>query len=179
MLIGGIFLLLNKNKRTFRNKEKISLHPFNLCYPCCYQYLCTMSALKDIKQPVILFDGVCNLCNGAVQYVVKHDTDKCFLFASLQSQFGQQVLAAHQLSNTNFNSFILLQNGIIFQRSTAALLVAKQLTGVIRLLYWFIIVPRFIRDGVYNIIAKNRYKWFGKKEACWLPTPDLRSRFLD
>jgi predicted DCC family thiol-disulfide oxidoreductase YuxK len=138
-----------------------------------------MTALAEIKQPVILFDGVCNLCNGAVQYVIKHDADKRFLFASLQSQFGQQVLAAHQLSNTNFNSFILLQDGIIYQKSTAALLVAKQLKGAIRLLHWCIIVPSFIRDGVYNIIAKNRYKWFGKQDACWLPTPELKSRFLD
>lgn len=138
-----------------------------------------MTVLTDIKQPVILFDGVCNLCNGAVQYVIKHDADKQFLFASLQSQFGQKVLAAHQLSNTNFNSFILLQDGIIYQKSTAALLVAKQLKGAIRLLHWCIIIPSFIRDGVYKIIAKNRYKWFGKQDACWLPTPELKSRFLD
>jgi predicted DCC family thiol-disulfide oxidoreductase YuxK len=138
-----------------------------------------MTALADIKQPVILFDGVCNLCNGAVQYVIKHDANKQFLFASLQSQFGQQVLAARHLSNTNFNSFILLQNGIIYQRSTAALTVAKQLKGAIRFLHWCIIVPRFIRDGVYNFIAKKRYKWFGKQDACWLPTPELKGRFLD
>lgn len=138
-----------------------------------------MTALQDIKQPVILFDGVCNLCNGAVQYVIKHDPSNRFLFASLQSQFGQQVLAAYQLSNTNFNSFILFQDGIIYQKSTAALLVAKQLTGAIRLLHWCIIVPSFIRDGVYNFIAKNRYKWFGKQDACWLPTPEFKSRFLD
>ncbi|MFC4232412.1 thiol-disulfide oxidoreductase DCC family protein [Parasediminibacterium paludis] len=138
-----------------------------------------MTALQDIKQPVILFDGVCNLCNSAVQYVIKHDPNNHFLFASLQSQFGQQVLAANQLSNTNFNSFILLQNGIIYQRSTAALIATKQLSGAIRLLYWCIIVPSFIRDGVYNIIAKNRYKWFGKKDTCWLPSPELKNKFLD
>jgi predicted DCC family thiol-disulfide oxidoreductase YuxK len=138
-----------------------------------------MTELSDIKQPVILFDGVCNLCNGAVQYVIKQDTNNGFLFASLQSQFGQQVLAAHKLSNTNFKSFILLQDGIIYQKSTAALLVAKQLTGAIRLLHWCIIVPSFIRDGIYNFIAKNRYKWFGKQDACWLPTSELKSRFLD
>jgi predicted DCC family thiol-disulfide oxidoreductase YuxK len=138
-----------------------------------------MTALQDIKQPVILFDGVCNLCNGAVQYVLKHDPNNRFLFASLQSQFGQQVLAAHHLSNTNFKSFILLENGNIYQRSTAALMVTKQLTAPISLLYWCIIVPSFIRDGVYNFIAKNRYKWFGKQETCWLPTPELKERFLD
>ncbi|MDI9363299.1 MAG: thiol-disulfide oxidoreductase DCC family protein, partial [Flavobacterium sp.] len=133
-----------------------------------------MTASTDIKQPVILFDGVCNLCNGAVQYVIKHDANNRFLFASLQSQFGQQVLAAHQLSNTNFNSFILLQNGSIYQRSTAAIIVAKQLSGAIRLLYWCNIIPSFIRDGVYNIIAKNRYRWFGKQATCWLPSPKLK-----
>lgn len=138
-----------------------------------------MIALTDISRPVILFDGVCNLCNGAVQYVIKHDVNNRFLFASLQSQFGQQVLAAYQLNNTNFNSFILLQDGIIYQRSTAALIVAKQLKGAIRFLHWCIIVPTLIRDGVYNFIAKNRYKWFGKQEACWLPTPELKSKFLD
>ncbi len=138
-----------------------------------------MTVLADIKQPVILFDGVCNLCNGAVQYVIKHDADKQFLLASLQSQFGQQVLNEYHLSNTTFNSFILLKNGKIYQKSTAALLVAKQLKGVINLLYLCRVIPAFIRDGVYNIIAKNRYKWFGKQDACWLPTPELMGRFLD
>ena len=138
-----------------------------------------MIALADIKQPVILFDGVCNLCNGAVQYVIKHDADEQFLFASLQSQFGQQVLASYHLSSTDFNSFILLRNGKIYQKSTAALLVAKQLKGVINWLYLCRVIPAFIRDGVYSIIAKNRYKWFGKQDACWLPTPELMGRFLD
>ena len=138
-----------------------------------------MIALADIKYPVILFDGVCNLCNSAVQYVIKHDAQKQFQFASLQSNFGQQVLAKYNLSNTNFNSFILLKNGKVYQKSTAALLVAKQLSGVIGWLYLFRIVPIFMRDGVYNIVAKNRYKWFGKQDACWLPTPQLKDRFLD
>lgn len=138
-----------------------------------------MIALAEIKQPVILFDGVCNLCNGAVQYVIKHDAEKQFLFASLQSQFGQQVLEEYHLSNTTFNSFILLRNGKIYQKSTAAILVAKQLQGAINWLYLCRVIPAFMRDGVYNIIAKNRYKWFGKQDACWLPTPELKSRFLD
>ncbi len=138
-----------------------------------------MIALSDTKQPVILFDGVCNLCNGAVQYVIKHDAQKQFQFASLQSNFGQQVLAQYRLSNTNFSSFILLKNGKIYLKSTAALLVAKQLQGAVSWLYLFRVIPTFIRNGVYNFIAKNRYKWFGKQAACWLPTPELKDRFLD
>ncbi len=138
-----------------------------------------MLHLADLKQPVILFDGVCNLCSGAVQYVIKHDAKKQFLFASLQSNFGQQVLQQYNLSNIDFNSFILLKNGKIYLKSTAALLVAKQLQGAISWLYLFRVVPTFIRNVVYNVIAKNRYKWFGKQDACWLPTPQLKYRFLD
>ncbi len=138
-----------------------------------------MTSLLDINQPVILFDGVCNLCNGAVQYVLKHDAEKQFQFASLQSSFGQQVLAKYNLSNTNFSSFILLKNNTIYLKSTAALLVAKQLQGAISWLYLCRVLPTFIRDGMYNFIASNRYKWFGKQDACWLPTPALKARFLD
>lgn len=138
-----------------------------------------MIALSNIKQPVILFDGVCSLCNGAVQYVLKHDAQKQFQFASLQSNFGQQVLAKYNLSKTNFSSFILLENDKIYLKSTAALLVAKQLEGAASWLYFFRVIPTFIRDGVYNFIANNRYKWFGKQDACWLPTPALKARFLD
>ena len=129
--------------------------------------------------PVILFDGVCNLCNSSVQYVIKHDPEHIFRFASLQSPFGQKFLSDNHLSSNNINSFILFSNNKIYTRSTAALQVAKRLKGLMKLLYFFMIVPGFIRDGVYNIIAKNRYKWFGKEETCWLPTPELKNLFLD
>jgi len=131
------------------------------------------------KGPVIFFDGVCNLCNGAVQYVIKHDTKKIFRFASLQSDSGQQLLQKNALPQTHFTSFILLENDKVFTKSTAALKVAGKLTGVVRLLYGFIIVPAFIRDAVYNFIARNRYKWFGKQESCMIPTPELKNRFLN
>ena len=131
------------------------------------------------KGPVIFFDGVCNLCNGAVQYVIKHDTKKIFRFASLQSDSGQQLLQKNALPQTHFTSFILLENDKVFTKSTAALKVARKLTGVVRLLYGFIIVPAFIRDAVYNFIARNRYKWFGKQESCMIPTPELKNRFLN
>lgn len=130
------------------------------------------------QKPIILFDGLCNLCEGAVQFVLKHDDDKNFLFASLQSETGQQLLKQFNFPLENFNSFVLLQNNNVYLRSTAALLVAKQLSGTIKFIYLFIIVPAFIRDWVYNWIAKRRYKWFGKKEACIVPTPELKARFL-
>ena len=136
--------------------------------------------MNDLQaHPVILFDGVCNLCSRSVQYVVKHDPEKIFRFASLQSSFAEKILQQYNLPANTFNSFILLINGKIYTRSTAALIVAKKLTGLSKLLYGFIIVPKFMRDAVYNIIAKNRYKWFGKKNECWIPTPELKSLFMD
>jgi predicted DCC family thiol-disulfide oxidoreductase YuxK len=131
------------------------------------------------ENPIILFDGVCNLCNSSVQFVLKHDKQKRFRFASLQSEAGQALLKKYQVPQTNFNSFVLIKNNNVFIKSTAALMVAKELQGAIKILYGFIIVPSFIRNGVYNIIAKNRYKWFGKQESCMMPTPDLQSRFLN
>ncbi len=130
------------------------------------------------ENPIILFDGICNLCNSSVQFVLKHDKQKLFRFASLQSEAGQALLRKYQLPEINFNSFVLINEGKVFIKSTAALMVAKQLQGAIKILYSFIIVPTFIRDAVYNVISKNRYKWFGKQESCMMPTPDLQSRFL-
>ena len=128
---------------------------------------------------IILFDGVCNLCNGSVQYVIRHDRYAIFKFASLQSDSGQQLLHKYNLPQSNFNSFVLIQDDKAYTRSTAALKVAAKLSGIVKLLYGFIIVPAFIRDAVYNFIARNRYKWFGKKDTCMIPTPALKSRFLN
>lgn len=129
-------------------------------------------------QPLILFDGVCNLCTGSVQFVLKRDQEKKFTFASLQSTTAQKLLSQFDLSNNTFNSFILYQDGKMYTRSTAALKLFQQLKGW-KWVKIFWIVPKFIRDGVYNLIAKNRYRWFGKKEECWLPTPALKERFLE
>lgn len=131
-----------------------------------------------MQSPVILFDGVCNLCNGAVQFVIKRDTKNMFRFASLQSEAGQKLLQENGLPTHNFNSFVLLYNNKVYLKSSAALQAAKLLNGPIKLLYGFMIIPRFIRDGVYRLIANNRYRWFGKQESCWVPTPDLKSKFL-
>ena len=135
--------------------------------------------MNEEKHPVILFDGVCNLCTASVQYVIKHDTKHIFRFTSLQSDYGKKVLADFDLTANDQNSFILFSNNKIYDRSTAALMVAKKLKRPVSLLYAFMIVPKFIRDFVYGFIAKNRYKWFGKKAACWLPTPELKELFID
>jgi predicted DCC family thiol-disulfide oxidoreductase YuxK len=131
------------------------------------------------NDPVILFDGVCNLCNGSVLYVIRHDKEGHYKFASLQSQAGQQFLRQYNLPLKDFDSFVLIEEGKIYTRSTAALKVAKKLSGMVKLLYGFIIVPAFIRDAVYNFISRNRYKWFGKKDSCMIPTPALKQRFLN
>jgi predicted DCC family thiol-disulfide oxidoreductase YuxK len=138
-----------------------------------------MYDLTEIKNPVILFDGVCNFCSRSVQFIIRHDPKHRFRFASLQSEFGQKLMQHFGLPADQFNSFLLFENGKIYTRSTGALRVAKKLKGLWSLLYGFIILPRFIRDPVYNFIARNRYKWFGKKEECWIPTSELKSLFLD
>lgn len=128
---------------------------------------------------IVLFDGVCNLCNSSVQFIIKHDKKKQFRFASLQGNYGQSFLKKYNLPVDNFNSFILQEDDKVYTRSTGALRMLKELGGVWSLFYGFIIIPKFIRDGVYNWVAKNRYRWFGKREECMIPTPDLKERFLD
>ncbi|MES2328612.1 MAG: thiol-disulfide oxidoreductase DCC family protein [Bacteroidota bacterium] len=138
-----------------------------------------MVDLSTIEHPVIFFDGVCNLCAGSVQFVIRHDPKHRFHFASLQSETGQQLLREYNLPTAEFGSFILFEKGKIYTRSSAALTVAKKLSGAWPALYAFMIVPGFIRNGVYNWVARNRYKWFGKKEECWIPTPELKELFIN
>lgn len=127
---------------------------------------------------VILFDGLCNLCSSSVQFIIKRDSSAHFRFASLQSSFGQHYLEVFKLPAGQLHSIILIQNGIVFQKSSAALEILKRLDGPWPVLYVFKIVPSIIRDWLYSIIAKNRYAWFGKKDACMIPTPELKSRFI-
>lgn len=129
-------------------------------------------------QTVVFFDGLCNFCNGAVQFIIKRDVKNIFKFASLQSNYAQNELTKFNIDLNAPNSFVLLLNGKVYQQSTAALMVTKQLSGLWPLLYALIVVPRFIRDWVYSIFAKNRYKWFGKQESCWVPSPELKDKFL-
>ena len=132
-----------------------------------------------MDKPIVLFDGVCNLCNSAVQFIIRHDKKNIFMFTSLQSDTGQKLLAQYDLPLNELNSFILIENNKAYTRSSGALRVIKKLKGLWPLLYGFIIVPKFIRDGVYNWVGRNRYKWFGKQDACMIPTPGLKARFLN
>ena len=127
---------------------------------------------------IILFDGVCNFCNNSINFVMDRDTNGAFKFASLQSDIGQELLKQKGLKTSDFDSIVLLKNSTVYQKSDAALEITRELNGLWSWLYIFKIVPRFIRDFFYNIIARNRYHWFGKTEACRLPTPELRARFL-
>lgn len=128
--------------------------------------------------PIILFDGVCSFCNRAVNFVVKRDKNSIIKFATLQSNFSKQLLETKGFQLEE-DSFALIENNKIFFRSTAALKVCRYLKGLWPLIYGLIIVPKFLRDAVYDVIAKNRYNWFGKKDVCMMPTANMRSRFLN
>lgn len=129
-------------------------------------------------EAVIFFDGVCNLCNSAVQFVIERDGKNYFKFAALQSDFAVSTLADYSLQVKQGDSFVLLENNKVYEQSTAALRVAKKLNGFWPLLYILIIIPPFVRNAVYRFIGHNRYKWFGKQESCWVPTPELKRKFL-
>ena len=130
------------------------------------------------QHPVVLFDGVCNLCNDAVDFVVRHDPERRFKLASLQSDAGQALLARYGLAEDPPDSIVLVERGRVYLRSTAALRIAAGLDGALPLLQAFLAVPPRLRDAVYRYIAENRYRWFGKRETCRLPTPEERARFL-
>lgn len=132
-----------------------------------------------LKKSILLFDGVCNLCNSSVQWVIDHDSDMKFQFASLQSDFSKQKLKQLGVENEDLNTVILIDGNQVYKRSSAALEVLKKLGGGWQLFYIFKIIPAPIRDLIYDFIAKNRYRWFGKEESCRIPTPELKSRFLD
>jgi predicted DCC family thiol-disulfide oxidoreductase YuxK len=137
-----------------------------------------LNSIKSIDQPIILFDGVCNFCNSAVNFVIKKDKKKAFRFAPLQSAAGQILLNQYGLSTSDLKSFVLIEDNEAFTKTTAALKVMKHLSTPWPLMQGFLVLPPFVRDVVYNLIARNRYKWFGKKEECMVPTPELKSRFL-
>ncbi len=128
---------------------------------------------------VILFDGVCNLCNSSVNWIIDHDKQNQFKFASLQSVYGQNTVKQLGLQDNYMSTVVFEDNGKAYLRSDAALQILKQLGGVYSLAVVFYIVPSFIRDFFYKIVANNRYKWFGKKEICRIPTPELKSKFLE
>lgn len=126
---------------------------------------------------VILFDGVCNFCHSSINFILRHDRRNYFRFAPLQSQYGQQLVKKYNLQKTD--SIILIENERAFIHSTAVLKIAGNLGGIWAVFYVFIIVPRFIRDFFYKLFARNRYKLFGKREQCMIPTPEIRQKFLN
>ena len=134
---------------------------------------------QSSDQWIILFDGVCNLCNGSVQFIINRDKKRRFRFASLQSEFGQQQLKEIGLDPNQLHTIIFIKGKSFYNRSNAALEIARYLDGIWPVLYGFKIIPTFLRDAVYNLVAKNRYEVFGKKDACRLPTPELRYRFIE
>src|SRR5258707_6219589 len=135
-----------------------------------------MGAVTAIDR-IILFDGVCNLCSASVQFIIKRDSEKKFRFASLQSVFAKKILVEKQIGDSG-KTILFLKDKKIYFRSDAALEISRELDGLWPVLYFLKIIPRFIRDAVYNFISRNRYRWFGKTDACWLPSPDLSSRFV-
>ncbi len=130
------------------------------------------------SHPIILFDGICNLCNNAVSFVIKRDKKSVIQFAAIQTDPAKKLLAQFNLPTQSFNSVILIEKGVMYTQSTAVLKICKHLNGLWPLLYGLIIVPTFIRNGTYQWIAKNRYQWFGKQEKCMVPSPELSARFL-
>ena len=128
---------------------------------------------------IILFDGVCNFCNYWVNFAIKRDKKIKLKFAALQGETAKQLLPKNNINPTSLSSVIFIDNGKAYTQSSAAIRICKHLDGGWKLFYGLIIIPKFIRDFVYNIIACNRYKWFGKKESCMMPTPEMRERFLD
>ena len=130
--------------------------------------------------PLILFDGVCNLCERSVQLVIRNDREGVFRFASLQSEAAQQILERFEYEHDGLSSVLLIADGELCRKSRAALRIARRMDGLWPLFYYaFAWVPAMIADPVYDFIGNRRYRWFGKKEACWVPDASLRSRFLD
>ena len=135
--------------------------------------------MEEAVNRLVLFDGVCNFCNFWIQFALKRDKKERLMFGSLQGETAQQLLPQYNIDPTVITSVIFIEDGIAYRESTAALKVCRYLNGGWKLLYALIVIPAFIRDGIYKWIGKNRYRWFGKQESCMLPTAEQRKRFVD
>lgn len=131
-----------------------------------------------VPDPVILFDGVCNFCCATVKFVIRRDPNARFRFAPLQSDAARMLLKDAAERRVHLDSVLLIENGQIYRRSTASLRIYRNLNRLWPLLYAFIVIPAPLRDAVYDWVGRNRYRWFGKKESCWIPGPNLQDRFL-
>ncbi len=132
-----------------------------------------------MQHPVLLFDGICNYCNAMTNFIIWQDKKKILHFATLQSVAGQRILKEWGLPTDTFESFLLLENGKLYQKSSAGLRVYNKLPWYWKWTQLFWVFPKFFRDWIYGIIAKNRYRWFGKREHCMVPSPHLKDRFLN
>ncbi len=126
----------------------------------------------------ILFDGVCNFCNASINFIIDRDSKGIFKFAALQSEIGQELLKKFSLKTSNFDSIVAIDGEKIYQKSDAALEIARRMDGVWQGFYVFKIIPSFLRNPVYDLVARNRYRLFGRTDACRIPTPELKARFL-
>lgn len=138
-----------------------------------------MGTPDTVVSAVVLFDGVCNLCNSFVQFIIMRDPKSRIHFAALQSNYGQEQLNKFSIPASLFESIVLIKKGKIYQHSNAVLEICRLMGAMWPVLYIFKIIPAFIRDLIYNWIANNRYRWFGRQEECMIPTPALKARFLD
>jgi len=138
-----------------------------------------LTSPAEAGRPVILFDGVCNLCTGSVRFVIERDSRKQFRFASLQSPVAEKLLGPQRNEADRLESVVLVVGERIYRKSSAALLIARRLDGLWPLLSVLLAIPRPLRDAVYDWIGRRRYRMFGKRAACWKPQPELADRFLD
>lgn len=139
-----------------------------------------MQTLSRTAQPLILFDGVCNLCQRSVQFVIRNDRHAVFRFASLQSAVAASLLEDFDYDDERLESVVLIDGGRLYRKSRAALHIARRLDkGWPLFFYLFFWVPSFVGDPIYSFIGRRRYRWFGKKDECWIPAPDISARFID
>jgi predicted DCC family thiol-disulfide oxidoreductase YuxK len=132
-----------------------------------------------MHEPIVLFDGVCNFCNASVNFILDRDTQRRFRFAALQSEAGQALLKRFGLRTDDFDTAVVVEHGRAYRKSSAALRIARNLGGWWALLAVLFAIPPFLRDGAYDVLARNRYRWFGRADRCRVPTPEIRERFLE
>lgn len=136
-----------------------------------------MDGLPENKK-IILFDGVCNLCDSSVQFIIKHDKKDVFRFVALQSELGQKIIEYIGINSTIDSMILYLPMTAYYTKADAVLLIAKELSGSVSFLYYLRYTPKLIKNSIYDFIAKKRYKWYGKKENCMIPIPDILNKFL-
>lgn len=135
--------------------------------------------MKSVNTQIVIFDGICNFCNSSVNFIIARDPEGKFSFAPMQGEAAKMLMKQHGIDNPDLDTFLLIKNGKLYQRTDAALEIAKDLTGYWKYCRVFLILPAPLRDIFYRLLAKNRYRIFGKREVCMVPTPDVRERFLN